>query len=208
MVFRSERDGYFTRIFIRNRSSCASGRGYVPSISIGFCVAITKNGCSSSCVVVPRVTVCSCMASSRADCVLGVARLISSASTRFAKIGPAENRSVFEPVFGIDNHAADNVGRHQIGRELNAGILQMENAGKRSQQSRLSEPRNAFKQHMSARQQTDQHAIDDILLADDDLADFITDLFELSSRAIRLTSSMSIELSPRIARRSTQEGPR
>ena len=40
----------------------------------------------ASCV--PLVTVCSCMASSSADCVLGVARLISSASTRCAKIGP------------------------------------------------------------------------------------------------------------------------
>src|SRR5690625_7414650 len=28
-----------------NRSSCASGSGYVPSYSIGFCVAMTKNGC-------------------------------------------------------------------------------------------------------------------------------------------------------------------
>lgn len=26
------------------RSSCASGSGYVPSYSIGFCVAITMNG--------------------------------------------------------------------------------------------------------------------------------------------------------------------
>ena len=30
-----------------NLSTCASGRGYVPSCSMGFCVAITKNGSSS-----------------------------------------------------------------------------------------------------------------------------------------------------------------
>src|SRR5205823_3882576 len=40
-------------------------------------------------VCVPTVTVRSCIASSSALCVLGVARLISSARTRFAKIGPA-----------------------------------------------------------------------------------------------------------------------
>jgi hypothetical protein len=33
---------------------------------------------------------------------------------------------------------------------------------------------------MPARQQTDQHAVDDILLSDDDLSDLITDPFELS----------------------------
>ena len=40
--------GYSTFSFRRKRSSCASGNGYVPSISIGFCVARTKNGRSSA----------------------------------------------------------------------------------------------------------------------------------------------------------------
>ena len=31
----------------RKRSNCASGSGYVPSSSIGFCVASTKNGAGS-----------------------------------------------------------------------------------------------------------------------------------------------------------------
>ena len=38
------RSGYPIVILSRNRSSWASGRRYVPSISIGFCVAITMNG--------------------------------------------------------------------------------------------------------------------------------------------------------------------
>ena len=37
------------------------------------------------------VTVCSCIASSSADCVLGVARLISSASTILLNTGPGWN---------------------------------------------------------------------------------------------------------------------
>jgi len=36
-----------TTTFMRKRSSCASGSGYVPSVSIGFCVAITQNGSGS-----------------------------------------------------------------------------------------------------------------------------------------------------------------
>ena len=73
------------------RSSCASGSGYVPSYSIGFCVAITRNGGSSGCVVFSIVTCRSAIASSSAACVFGGARLISSPRSRFAKIGPGRN---------------------------------------------------------------------------------------------------------------------
>ena len=74
-----------------NRSSCASGRGYVPSMSIGFWVASTMNGVSSSYVVVSTVTWRSSMLSSSADCVLGDARLISSPTTMFANTAPGLN---------------------------------------------------------------------------------------------------------------------
>ena len=74
-----------------NRSSCASGSGYVPSYSIGFCVARTRNGRSSGRVVPSIVTCRSCIASSSAACVFGGARLISSARSRFVKTGPGLN---------------------------------------------------------------------------------------------------------------------
>ena len=91
MRSRSSSLGYGTVSLNRKRSSCASGSGYVPSISIGFCVARTKNGSGSVWVVRPAVTRRSCIASSRADCVLGVARLTSSARTRLANSGPGWN---------------------------------------------------------------------------------------------------------------------
>ena len=83
--------GLGTSTFKRKRSSCASGRGYVPSISMGFSVARTKKGSSRRCRVPAMVTACSAMASRSADWVLGVARLISSASTTWAKMGPRCN---------------------------------------------------------------------------------------------------------------------
>ena len=70
------------------RSSCASGSGYVPSCSIGFCVASTKNGWGSRCDSPPIVTCRSCIASSSADCTFAGARLISSARITFANSGP------------------------------------------------------------------------------------------------------------------------
>src|SRR3954469_22564718 len=73
------------------RSTWASGSGYVPSNSTGFCVASTTNGRASSCVWTSTVTLRSCMHSSRPDWVFGDARLISSTSTMLAKIGPGRN---------------------------------------------------------------------------------------------------------------------
>src|ERR1700709_402969 len=49
-----------------NRSSCASGSGYVPSDSIGFCVASTRNGRGSLYVSPAIVTWRPCMTSSTA----------------------------------------------------------------------------------------------------------------------------------------------
>src|SRR5438105_2715196 len=80
---------------IVNRSSCASGSGYVPSYSIGFCVASTTNGRASSYDSPSTVTCCSCMHSSSAACVFGDARLISSARRRFANTGPGRNSNSF-----------------------------------------------------------------------------------------------------------------
>ena len=61
----------------------------MPSDSIGFWVAITMNGAGTGNVVPPIVTCCSCITSSSADWTFAGARLISSASTKFANTGPS-----------------------------------------------------------------------------------------------------------------------
>ena len=63
----------------------------MPSISIGFCVAITMNGASRWYVEPSTVTWRSSMHSSNADCVLGLARLISSPTTTLANTPPGRN---------------------------------------------------------------------------------------------------------------------
>ncbi len=73
------------------RSSCASGSAKVPSYSIGFCVAMTRNGSGILCETPSIVDCRSSMDSRSALCVLGVARLISSASTTWLMIGPGRN---------------------------------------------------------------------------------------------------------------------
>ena len=73
-----------------NRSTWASGSAYVPSVSIGFWVAMTRNGSGTLWVSRPIVTWRSCMTSSRALWTLAGARLISSARSRFVKTGPSD----------------------------------------------------------------------------------------------------------------------
>ncbi len=87
----SSAEGYPSANRIRKRSSCASGKGKVPSCSMGFCVAITKKGSASGRVSPSVVTCRSSMHSSRAACVRGVARFISSAKSTFVNAGPLRN---------------------------------------------------------------------------------------------------------------------
>ena len=149
---------------------------------------------SSSWVVVPLVTVRSCMASSSADCVLGVARLISSASTRLAKIGPGWKRSVLcAAVVGLHDHAADDVGGHQVGRELDARIAQLKCARQRAQQRGLAQSGNAFEQHVAAGEQADQHAFDDVVWPTMTLAISSRTRFRsLVARSIKAASAVSV----------------
>ena len=76
----------------RKRSSCASGNAKVPSSSIGFWVASTTKGSGSGRVWPSADTWRSCIASSSADWVRGVARLISSTRRTLAKTGPGTKR--------------------------------------------------------------------------------------------------------------------
>ena len=121
------------------------------------------------------------MASSSADCVLGVARLISSASTRCAKIGPGEKRSALMPL------SLSMIMLPTMSAGIRSGVNWMREyfrcitLRKRPQQRGLAQAGNAFEQHVSAGQQTDEHAVDDVLLSHDDLSNFRADAGELRS---------------------------
>ena len=152
------------------RSSCASGSGYVPSCSIGFCVASTKNGRSSGYV-----------RAGRRDVVLlhrfeqrGL-RLRRRPVDLVGEDDVREDRPLDElqppvPLLFLEDLGAGDVGRHQVGRELNALEVEIEDVGERLDQQRLRQARHAGDQAVSAREQRDQHFFDDFVLADDDLA--------------------------------------
>ena len=117
------------------------------------------------------VTWYSCIASSSAACVFGGVRLISSARMICAKIGPCTNRSVRVAVLLVEDLGAGDVGRHQVGRELDPLEGEVEDLGERLDEQRLGETRHAGDQAVAAGEERHQHLVDDLVLADDDLAE-------------------------------------
>ena len=112
------------------------------------------------------------MASSSAACVLGGVRLISSARIMFAKTGPC-TKIIFRPSLGVlKNFRAGDVRGHEVGRELDALELQVENLRDGFDEQRLGQSRRAGDEAMAAGKKRDQHLLDHFLLADDDLGKF------------------------------------
>ena len=89
-----------------------------------------------------------------------------------AEDGPALELEVL-PRLGVfhDDIGADDVARHQVRRELDAGEGELEALREGLDEKRLAEAGDAFQQHVTAREETDQHLADDVVVADDDLAD-------------------------------------
>jgi len=85
------------------------------------------------------VTAPSFIASSSADWVFGVARLISSARTMLAKIGP--------------------VGRQRVARELDPAKLERKAAAESSGERRLADSRNVLDQDVAAGQERRQREV-------------------------------------------------
>ena len=154
---------------IRKRSSCDSGSGKVPTWCDGFCVAITKNGSGSARVSPSTVTWCSSIASSSALCVLGVARLTSSASITCAKIGPGWNLKA--AAVALEDRHADDVGRQQVAGELDALELQAQRGRERVRERGLADAGHVFDQQVAAREEAGEGEADLLFLAEDDFAD-------------------------------------
>ena len=137
----------------------------MPSYSIGFWVASTRNGSGSGRGSPSIVTWRSCIASSSAACVFGGVRLISSASSTLVKTGPGRNArsppcSVIVP---------SEVRREHVRRELDAAELEPERAGDRVRDQRLRHAGDALEQDVAADEQCAEDPVDGSLLADGDL---------------------------------------
>ena len=96
------------------------------------------------------------MASNRAACVRGVARLISSASTIWAKTGPGTEIELGRLL--VEDRGAGDVGGQQVGRALHALERAVDTAGQRAGEHGLRHARHVLQQDVSLRRSTDTSA--------------------------------------------------
>ncbi len=66
---------------------------------------------------------------------------------------------------------ADDVGGHQVGRELDAGERSADHLGEGLDRERLGDAGNTFEQNVALGQQPDEHPLHQLILADDDPLD-------------------------------------
>ncbi len=114
-------------------------------------------------MVPPTVTLCSCIASSSADCVFGVARLISSARTIWAKIGPGWKLKTRLPS-GVSLMMFVPMMSDGIRSGVNWMRLNFRSSTWLSVRtsSVLPRPGHAFEQGVAADEQARQDAVDDV----------------------------------------------
>jgi hypothetical protein len=157
----------------------------VPSYSIGFCVAMTRNGSTSLRVSPSTVTCCSAIASSSADCVFGIARLISSTSTTFANTGPAELEVALELV--VDRQPR-HIGRLEIRRALDPRRDRaLDRLRDRAREHGLRGAGDVLEQRVPAAHERGDHEHDLLALAVDDRLDVVEE--PIGDAAARPSSS-------------------
>ena len=80
-------------------------------------------------------------------------------------------RDVILTVAGVVDERAGDVRGQQVGCELHAVKRRVNGRSERAHRERLREAGYAFEQHVAVREQADEQAIDQVLLADDNLPD-------------------------------------
>ncbi len=150
-----------------NRSICASGRAYVPSVSIGFWVASTRNGFGTLKRLAPDRHLALLHHLEQGALDLG-GRAVDLVGEQEVGEDRTERRPELARLLVVDPRA-DQVGRHEIGRELDPLELAADRLGERLDRHRLGQARDAFDEDVAAGEQGDDQALEQVVLADDDL---------------------------------------
>ena len=92
----------------------------------------------------------------------------------------AEDRPLLEAEAALaalldDDVRADDVGRHQVRRELDAAEAEVERLGHRADEHRLAQARDALQQRVRPGQQADQRLPHELVLPDDEATDLAFD---------------------------------
>jgi hypothetical protein len=145
--------------------------GKVPARSSGFCVAMTKKSSSSLRVRLSMVVCFSAIASSMADCTFGEVRLISSASTMCAKMGPARKKNllvlgskIVVPVTSEGSRSGVNWMRRKVD-DVVVGLVVDDAVAEGLGEGGLARAGVVLEQHVAVGEQGDDEQLDDLVAA-------------------------------------------
>ncbi len=100
------------------------------------------------------------------------------------KNGTGLEAKSFVAVLVVHDDAADDVAGHQVGGELDAGVLEGKNARQSSQQGGFAKTRDAFKENVAAGDEANENTFDDFVLTDDSAANFVAHAGKISGCAL------------------------
>ena len=98
------------------------------------------------------------------------------------KIGPAWKTNAFFPCVFLEDVAAGDVRRQQVGRELDAAHVERQQTRQRLDELRLAQAGQPFEQHVAPREERRDDLVDRLLLAENHASQFVDD-----ARDLRLT---------------------
>ena len=126
----------------------------MPSYSIGFCVATTANGDGSAVgdPVDGHLLLLHRLEQGRLGLRRGAVDLVSEHEVR--EDGSRAERQLAAAL--VEDPRTRHVGRHEVGRELDAGGLEAEDPGEGAHDEGLREPGHVLEQHVAAGQDADQ----------------------------------------------------
>ena len=105
-----------------------------------------------------------------------------------AKTSLDEAQTAAAGVF-VEDLSAGDIRRHQVRRELDTFEIEIQNVRQRANEQRLREARHARDQAVTAGEERHQHVVDDIVLSDDNLSQFVEDAFAAFSDALDAVSA-------------------
>jgi hypothetical protein len=83
----------------------------------------------------------------------------------------------------LDDLGAGDVRRHEVGSELDAAEGQGQRARQRADHERLGQAGHAFEDTVALAEERDEQLLDDLILADDDAAQLLLDIFKRLAQA-------------------------
>ena len=171
----------------------------MPSYSIGFWVATTRNGVGSGCgdAVDADLTFLHRFEQRRLRLRRRAVDLVGEHEVREHGAGPEDEIGAARR--RAQRHRAGEIGGQHVGRELHATEVDAERAREGVGEQRLGDAGDAFEQHVAADGRRGEQHVDDMILADDHLRDLGDDpVPELPHRC-----SLLVDCSTRLSARPT-----